>query len=274
MQENRHGQKWSEEETILAFYLYCQIPFSKISKTNPEIIRLANILGRTADSVSMKLFNLAHFDPNLQKRNVKGMGHASQLDGEIAQRFLHNWEELTFSAKQIEAGFLGANLEESVSPTAVDLPEGSMVPQTVQARVNQQFFRNAVLSSYKHSCCITGITIPSLLIASHIKPWSKSDPRTERTNPCNGLCLNALHDKAFDQGLITVLPDCTVRVSSKLLKHTGIDDSGIQWLLQCNKQEIRKPDRFPPAKEFLEYHNDMIFQSEGDNDGVEKRSDK
>ena len=49
----KYGQKWSEEETILAFYLYCQVPFSKITKTNPDIIRLAKILGRTPSSVGL-----------------------------------------------------------------------------------------------------------------------------------------------------------------------------------------------------------------------------
>lgn len=138
----------------------------------------------------------------------------------------------------------GQNIEEIIPPIIIDLPDGLTVPQTIQARVNQQFFRDAVLSSYQQSCCITGINIPSLLVASHIKPWCKSDPRTERTNPRNGLCLNGLHDRAFDQGLITVLPDYTVRVSSKLQQRTDIVDSGILWLLRCDKQEIRKPDRF------------------------------
>jgi len=256
---DRYGQKWSEEETILAFYLYCQIPFSKVTKTNPDIIRLANLLGRTPSSVGLKLSNLAHFDPELQNRNISGMGHASRLDEEIAQRFINNWEELTFAAKQIEASLLGTSVEQLVPATAVDLPVGSTVSQTIQARVNQQFFRDAVLSSYQNCCCITGIAIPSLLIASHIKPWAKSNPRTERTNPSNGLCLNGLHDRAFDQGLITVLPDFTVRVSSKLRDCPGIDDAGIQWLIQCNGQEIRKPDRFLPSRDFLEYHNDVVF---------------
>ena len=259
MPGDRYGQKWSEEETILAFYLYCQIPFSKVTKTNPDIIRLANLLGRTPSSVGLKLSNLAHFDPELQNRNISGMGHASRLDEEIAQRFINNWEELTFAAKQIEASLLGTSVEQLVPATAVDLPVGSTVSQTIQARVNQQFFRDAVLSSYQNCCYITGIAIPSLLIASHIKPWAKSNPRTERTNPSNGLCLNGLHDRAFDQGLITVLPNFTVRVSSKLRDCPGIDDAGIQWLIQCNGQEIRKPDRFLPSREFLEYHNDTIF---------------
>lgn len=256
---DKYGQKWSEEETILAFYLYCQVPFSKITKTNPEIIRLAKILGRTPSSVGLKMANLAHFDPELRKTNRTGMSNASKLDEAVAKRFCDNWEELTFVAKQIEAQLTGQDIEEIIPQTVIDLPEGLTVPQTIQARVNQQFFREAVLSSYQQSCCITGIAIPSLLVASHIKPWSKSDPRTERTNPRNGLCLNGLHDRAFDKGLITVLPDYTVRVSSQLQQNSDIADSGIQWLLRCDKQEIRKPDRFYPEREFLEYHNDVVF---------------
>ena len=50
---NRNGEKWSREETILAYELYCRTPFSKISQTNPEIIKLAELLGRTPGSVGL-----------------------------------------------------------------------------------------------------------------------------------------------------------------------------------------------------------------------------
>ena len=104
---------------------------------------------------------------------------------------------------------------------------------------------------------MTGLEGEDLLIASHIKPWSVSDPKTERTNPGNGLCLNALHDRAFDRGLITVTPDYTIHVSSKLKKHS--DNEGVRWILRCDKQQIILPERFVPVKDFLEYHNDVIF---------------
>ena len=114
-----------------------------------------------------------------------------------------------------------------------------------------------MLGSYKNRCCITGLDSVDLLIASHIKPWSVSDPKTERTNPGNGLCLNALHDRAFDKGLITVTPDYTIHVSDRLRKQK--DNEGIRWLLQYDRRQIILPERFTPVKEFLEYHNDVIF---------------
>ena len=252
MAETKYGKKWSEDETILAFYYYCQIPFGKIHKTNPEIMHIASILGRTPSSVVLKMGNLGHFDPELQKRNVSGLSNASKTDKEVVTRFFDDWEELTFRAKTIEAALLNESVQE-----IVELPVGEDREHMVRTRVNQQFFRTAVLSSYRQCCCITGLNIAPLLIASHIKPWAVCKPGTERTNPRNGLCLNALHDKAFDKGLITVLPDFTVRVSSKVT--SCVNSDGAAFLAKYDKQPITLPEKFAPNREYLEYHNDGVF---------------
>lgn len=250
MPDEKYGRKWSVEETILAYYYYCRIPFGRIHKANPEIIRVAGLLGRTPSSVVFKMGNLAHFDPEMQKRNVSGLKNASKTDCEVVERFHNNWEDLTFQANRIENLMLQPALP-------VQMPVGNERIQEVKARVNQDFFRDAVLASYHSQCCITGVSVPTLLVASHIKPWAVSDPQTERTNPSNGLCLNALHDRAFDKGLLTVLPDYTVRISSKLKAQD--DQEGIEWLISCDGKRIHMPERFIPHKEFLEYHNDVIF---------------
>ena len=250
MQDSRYGRKWSDEEIILVFYYYCRIPFGRIHKTNPEIIRIASLLGRTPSSVVFKMGNLAHFDPEMRKRSVSGLRNASKKDREVVERFYCNWEDLTYEAERIEAYI-------SKSGENTWLPTGDTRNQIIKSRISQAFFRDTVLASYRSQCCITGINIPTLLIASHIKPWAESDPGTERTNPSNGLCLNALHDKAFDRGLITVLPDYSIRVSSKL--KTEGDPSSIAWLMHCDNQFIQLPERFVPQREFLEYHNDVIF---------------
>lgn len=255
--ENKYGQKWSREETILAFYYYSRIPFGKLHKGNPDIIRIAEYLGRTPSSVSMKMCNFAHFDPFLEKRNISGMANASKLDREIVTSFFDNWEELTYEAYRIEKQLKVNTVPPIESSEDFQLPMGSTTERTVKARVNQRFFRESVLTSYQNRCCITGINIPSLLIASHIKPWKDSDPATERTNPCNGLCLNALHDKAFDQGLITVLPDYTIRVSTQLSMQKHIE--AIEWLTRYDKHSINLPERYYPKKEYLEFHNNVIF---------------
>ena len=196
--------------------------------------------------------NLGHFDPELQKRNVSGLSNASKTDKEVVTRFFDDWEDLTFRAKKIEAALLNESVQEIVK-----LPVGEDREQMVRTRVNQQFFRTAVLPSYRQRCCITGLNIAPLLIASHIKPWTVCALGTERTNPRNGLCLNALHDKAFDKGLITVLPNFTVRVSSKVTSCANSD--GAAFLAKYDKQPITLPEKFTPNREYLEYHNDVVF---------------
>lgn len=106
---------------------------------------------------------------------------------------------------------------------------------------------------------VSGMALQNILIASHIKPWCDSDEKTERTNPSNGLCLNALHDKAFDKGLITIDKNYSV-VNSKQLKDTEMDDESRVWMQSYEGQQIILPDRFYPEKQFIEYHNDVVFK--------------
>jgi putative restriction endonuclease len=74
-----------------------------------------------------------------------------------------------------------------------------------------------------------------------------------RLNPQNGLCLSALHDKAYDIGLLTVLPDYTVRVSAQL-KQAKVDSFTREALVAFDGRAIAMPERFKPHAEFLESH--------------------
>ena len=125
-----------------------------------------------------------------------------------------------------------------------------------RVRVNQHFFREAVLSAYDGKCCITGIDLKAVLIASHIKSWTQSNSK-EKLNPQNGLCLNALHDRAFDRGLIAVNDDYTIAVSS--LVSLSSNDAVRKLLLWYESREIKTPSRFLPRPEFLRWHRDNIF---------------
>lgn len=133
------NSNWTKEETIIAFNVYCKVPFRSSSKTNPTVIKYVNILGR--------------------------------------------------------------------SPSALNIP------------------------------------------------WAKD--KNNRTNPRNGLCLNALHDKAFDKGLITITPDYKILVSDCFNRK---EEPAIDYLFnEYNGKLINLPDRFLPSKEFLDYHLKHIF---------------
>lgn len=257
---NRAGAKWNREETILAFDLYCKTPFGKIGQNNPDIVELAALLGRTPGSVALKMANLAHYDPELQKRNVTAMAHGSKLDADIFNEFCKDWNELSYQAQLIKAKLQGRNISELVNIEDMDtIPAGHYKERLIKTRVGQYFFRLSVLNSYGNRCCITGMKKSELLVASHIKPWKDSDERTERTNPCNGLCLNSLHDRAFDRGFITIDKHYKIVISNKL-KDVPMDSKTREWFWSYENMQIHLPDKFLPGKEFIEYHNDVIFQ--------------
>jgi putative restriction endonuclease len=74
---------WTREEVLVAFNLYCRTPFGRLHARNPEIVRIANQLGRTPSALAMKCCNLASFDPVLRERGIKGLSKTSALDSEI-----------------------------------------------------------------------------------------------------------------------------------------------------------------------------------------------
>jgi putative restriction endonuclease len=94
----RHNKDWSREEHILAFNLYCKIPFGSIHMNNPRIIELARILGRKVGSVSLKLSNFARLDPALQARGIRGMSHGAKGEKEIWHEFAEHPETLAFES--------------------------------------------------------------------------------------------------------------------------------------------------------------------------------
>lgn len=250
-------QNWSREELIVAFNLYCKIPFSKISANNETIIDIAKSIGRTPSALALKLVNFARLDPTLQKRGISGMSHGSKAEINIWQEFNEDWGTLSYESEIILSKYKGRPIERIYGISLDPLEfEGKERDSVVRARVNQIFFRNTVLASYDFRCCITGISIPELLIASHIKPWAVD--KNNRLNPQNGICLNALHDKAFDKGLITITPDYCIRISKKLEQHVD-NYSSQQFFLPFFNKKIALPQRFLPNKDFLEYHNEVIF---------------
>src|SRR5690606_10015846 len=129
--------------------------------------------------------------------------------------------------------------------------------QLIRVRVNQSFFRRSVLAAYNNTCCITGIRQPEVLIAGHIRPWGIDEKN--RMNPQNGVAMNALHDRAFETGLITISPDFRIRVSS-ILKGQSKLQTVREYFLEYENKPIILPTKFIPDTDFLEYHNKERFK--------------
>jgi putative restriction endonuclease len=250
---------WTREELILAFNLYLKIPFSKIGARNKDVIYLANIIGRTPNSIALRLVNFASVDPVLKERGIKGMNGGTKIVQPIWDEFFHNQEELVFLSEQILAEKEKTSIEKKYKDILEDLKclKGETVIREVKTRVNQSVFRQMVLGNYSTQCAVTGIDIPELLLASHIVPWSKNDK--ERLNPENGICLSPLYDKAFDRGLIGINTNYEI-ILSKYLKNKSTSTFFENHFAIIENKKITEPLNYFPRKEFLEYHLDVIFE--------------
>ena len=124
----------------------------------------------------------------------------------------------------------------------------------MRLRVNQSFFRRRVLSAYRFRCGVTGLPIQPLLVASHIVPWA--DDAANRLNPRNGLCLNALHDRAFDRGLMFVDEEMRVRFSPRARGEAAKAGESADWLLAFDGRELILPPKFSPDTALLAQHRD------------------
>lgn len=255
----KEGQRlWTRDELILAINLYCKLPFGRLHRLNPEVRKLAELIGRTPNSVAYKLVNFASFDSSLQARGVKGATNTSKLDKEIWNEFYSDWENMPYESEQLRAKFENSTIESIANINESELPRtGIERERVVKIRVNQSFFRKNIISAYNNTCCITGISQSEFLIAGHIRPWGIDEKN--RLNPCNGILLNALHDKAFEYGYITITPEYKVRVASILLKQKSHQET--DYFKKYHIKEINLPSRFLPEREFLEFHNQERFKA-------------
>ena len=247
------ANRWTREQLIAAFTLYCQLPFGRLHRGTPEVIALAHAINRTPSAVALKLVNFASFDPAILASGRSGMSNVSALDREIWDEFHADWNGYAVNGELfLEGAGAAPTLPNDTEVEPDTFPEGTTREVIITVRRQQGFFRRTVLSSYRTQCCMSGIVDERLLTASHIVPWALD--QHNRLNPRNGLCLSALHDRAFDRFLLTVLPDGTIRVSASIGRQSA---SLIMQaaLLDLDGQHITLPERFQPDPVLLRWHN-------------------
>jgi predicted restriction endonuclease len=199
-----------------------------------------------------------------QARGIRGLQGATKQDRALWAEFQSNLSTLGTESEQMlhdlftqdetkEVDFLQRDKVRLVAPTGPTETQA-----TVKVRRGQQFFRQAVVNAYGVRCCISGINVPSLLVASHIKPWRDCSDN-DRLSPRNGLCLSSIHDAAFDAGLITLDEKLTV-VLGKRLRSFFPQPALEQSFVPFEGKVIQLPDKLAePDPTFLAHHRNDIF---------------
>jgi putative restriction endonuclease len=134
------------------------------------------------------------------------------------------------------------------------LPRTTEAERFVIQRVGQDLFRQGLLDFWEGRCAITGLAVPELLRASHIKPWADCESDTERLDVYNGLLLAPHLDAAFDRGFITISDEGAVIISIAL-DTASRNVLGLVDPLQLHRlgDEHRK---------FLTWHRERVFRKE------------
>ena len=120
----------------------------------------------------------------------------------------------------------------------------------VRSRVGQGWFKNELINRWNGKCSVTNCSIPQILIASHIVPWSESVEN--RLNPGNGLLLSPNLDALFDRHLITFKEDTDILISKKLT----VGDIALLGIAHDMKLRLIYDDMIP----FLKIHREKFFE--------------
>lgn len=247
---------WTREELVLTLALYFQLPFGRLNHNTPEVKELAKLIGRTDNSAALRLVNFAACDPYILESGRHGMSSGVKTCKPIWDEYVNDKERLYTDAAAIRASLQNYTIEDYLNLTASDFV-GYEREVVIRQRIDQDAFRTMIMNNYNQTCAITGINDSRLLIASHIIPWSKRVDT--RLNPENGICLSALYDKAFDQGLITIRPDDYTILLSSSLRDTLTHNVYSEHFGRIENKKIILPEEHKPSFEFLQYHNEVLF---------------
>jgi hypothetical protein len=118
----------------------------------------------------------------------------------------------------------------------------------VTSRVGQGYFKNQLIEKYDGRCAVTKSSLSSILIASHIIPWSESTEE-ERLDGNNGILLSPLYDALFDKHLVSFEDDGRIIISNTITEEIDIlklntdakiyVDEGMKPFLQRHRKQLK-----------------------------------
>lgn len=132
------------------------------------------------------------------------------------------------------------------------MPQTTEAERLVVQRVGQGLFRGALMDYWQGKCCVTGLDVPELLRASHIRPWAKCENDEQRLDVFNGLLLAPHLDALFDGGWISFQDDGQIISSPKL---TPVNKAQLAYVEHWRISQTGKA-HCP----YLAFHRERIFR--------------
>lgn len=136
----------------------------------------------------------------------------------------------------------------TIPPEQIEVTETEK-EQVIKSRIGQSTFKKALLE-IKKRCKLCGVTDERFLVASHIKPWSKSNNQ-ERLDVNNGLLLCPNHDSLFDKGYISFDDSGRILISDNLDVNTKVF---------LNINETIKINMNESQQQYMKWHRENIYK--------------
>ena len=146
------GKPWTREDVIIAYALYCVIPFSKVNNSNQTIKDAAAIMERSPASLKMRICNLAALDPDFLATGRAGLASVANLDREVYAEFSSDWQRLSSTAEEL----LGLPIFDIAEPiyNGPDKRRRKTYAE-ISDKQARRFFRKSVIAAYEGRCCIS-----------------------------------------------------------------------------------------------------------------------
>ena len=211
-----------------------------------EVTRLADLFVRSPASITSKMLNLDGSRANAAANEVLFFDAMAADPAHFAVLY-----EQVLLAARIRARHLAAS----------DAQTSRIAEQAI--RLGQHRFAKNVLVNYDHQCAFCDFAPRSLprqrlLIASHIKPWAVCD-NAERLDDSNGIAACAVHDTAFDAGLITVNGGLRVHRANRLQQSRRVDPGVDYNFGRVLRSTLRRPERASPDRAYLKWHQQHVY---------------
>ncbi len=215
-------------------------------------------LAALSDELFLAAFSQAHV---VRALGEHGIPLTSPLpEGALAGRTvtsIPNLDRMLRRAFQLSRSLPNAPLEDFESRIR-SMPRTTEAERLVVQRVGQVIFRSVLIDYWEGRCAVTGLAVPELLRASHIKPWADCESDAERLDVFNGLLLAPHLDAAFDRGFITFDDNGTIIISLQLSEEDR-EKLGIH-------QQLHIFGLTEGHKRYLPWHREKVFRSGKVND--------
>ncbi len=245
------------DETAFLFYIFLTEKSSELRTGSKRIDEIAVHLNRSVGSIHRKLEDIRSNEPSYAKNGLIPTNCAN-LVKDIWVQLGSDYDSTKESIRDTYVRMCKDTIVSGEIDLDLDISPGLDIPVESTRREGQPLFRRLVANNYDRKCCITGISMKELLVASHIKPWSKSTP-VERTDPRNGLYLNRLHDGLFDRHLMTIDEDMRI-VYADSIRKTNSEETFEDLFGRYEGHRIEMPTLYRPGDEYLSEHR-KIFEA-------------